>query len=301
MGQRCRLEQFIDPPVTLPPRQPPQRERQRDGVSHAKIGTQGGVGVLPEEPHQLVTEPRPGAGRHPADVAAQHVHDPGRRLLDPGGYAQQGALPGTARTEHAQHLAAAQLEVRPLQRRRVPLIGAVNAEHIAQDDNRFAHRTTLSRGAPPLSVLGTGERRPARPLPIRARVASAPASASTANRPTLQAARSAHGTTVTTGGRGSATVPAARTLATASRVSSTAIPRPAITPSPLASTSLTRSSSRSPRGPTPCSARSDSARSSRAPPRSAVSNPMTTSTADSAVAAISVPSTPRATGASRSC
>ena len=52
--------------------------------------------------------------------------------------------------------------------------------------------------------------------------------------PTPQATSAAHGTTVTTGGRGSATVPAARTLATASRVSSTVIPKPAITPSTLA-------------------------------------------------------------------
>ena len=55
------LEQFIDSSSTLPPRHSPQHERQGDGVTHAKIGTQRRLGVLPEEPHQLVTEPRPGA------------------------------------------------------------------------------------------------------------------------------------------------------------------------------------------------------------------------------------------------
>src|SRR5206468_11538881 len=147
-----------------------------------------------------------------------HPDDPGRRRLDPGDHAQQRALPGTARTEHAQHLTAGQLEVRPRQRGRVALIRAVNAEHVAQLDDRFAHRPTLLR------------------------VASQPAMASTASVPAPQAASAAHGTTVTAGGRGLATAPAARTLATASRVSSTAIARPATTPSTLTGVSRTRSS-----------------------------------------------------------
>ena len=200
--------------------------------------------------------------------------DPGRRLgWIPGYHAQQRALPGTTRPEHAQHLAAGQLEVRPRQGRcHVPLIRAMHAEHVAQLHHRFAQRTTLPRGT------------------------SHPASVRTANVPTLQAASAAHGTTVTTGGLGSATAPAPRTLATASRVSSTAIPRPTITPSRLASAS--RSAQLGPE-----SARTDalflrglsSTRSSRAPPSSAASSPTTASSTDSAVAAIqrSAASTPR--------
>ena len=76
--------------------------------------------------------------------------------------------------------------------------------------------------------------------------------------------------------------------------------RPAITPSTLTSVSRTRSSARSPRGPTPCSrgpTRPVRRGLLRAVPPATRRPPART---DSAVAAISVPSTPRATGASRS-
>ena len=222
----------------------------------------------------------------------------GRRLLRPRDHSQQGALPGTARTEHAQHLAAGQLQVHPLQRRRVPLIRAMDAEHVAQLDEHLTHRATPPPALPRSREWPGAPSGPVRRLPISACVASQPASASTANSPAPHAASAAHGTTVTSGGRGFATAPAARTLATASRVSSAAIARPATTPRTLASASRTRSSACRPRGPTPWASRSDSSRSSRVAPRSATSNPIAASTADSAVKATSVPSTPRATGAS---
>ena len=77
VAERRGLEQFIDSNAPLSPRRSPQGERQPDRVPHPKIRTQGRLGVLPEEPHQLVTEPRPGARWHPADVAAEYADDPG--------------------------------------------------------------------------------------------------------------------------------------------------------------------------------------------------------------------------------
>jgi hypothetical protein len=84
-----------------------------------------------------VTEPRSGACGHAADVGAQHPDDTGRRRLEPGDHAQERALAGAARTEHAEHLTAAQFEIRSRQGRRVTLVRSVNAEHIAQFDDRL--------------------------------------------------------------------------------------------------------------------------------------------------------------------
>ena len=71
VGQRRGLEQFADSPAALPPGHPPQRERQPDRVPHPQIRAQRRFGVLPEEPHQLVAQPRPGARGQPADVPAE--------------------------------------------------------------------------------------------------------------------------------------------------------------------------------------------------------------------------------------
>ena len=130
VGQPRRPEKFIDPTAALPPRPSPQRDRQPDRITYPKVRAQRRGRVLPEESHQLVSPPRPGACWHPADVAAQHADDPGRRLLDPRDHSQQRALPGAARAQHAQHLATGQFEVRPLQGRCVPLGRPVDAEHI---------------------------------------------------------------------------------------------------------------------------------------------------------------------------
>ena len=75
---------------------------------------------------------------------------------------------------------------------------------------------------------------------------------------------------------------------------------PATTPRELAMTASSRSWARTVRGLAPWSMRSLSMRRSRAGPSRAASSPTIASAADSAAAAISVPSTARATGASRS-
>ena len=41
----------------VPARHAPQRERQGHGVAHPEVRAQGGVGVLAEEPHQLMPDP----------------------------------------------------------------------------------------------------------------------------------------------------------------------------------------------------------------------------------------------------
>src|SRR5205807_9326980 len=140
----------------------------------------------------------PRASAEPAHVGAQHFDHTGRGQLQPRDHSQQGGLAGAAGPEHASDLAGRDVQVHALERGRVALVRAVDAEHLVERDHRAAHLATLSEAA------------------------SQPETASAVSSTSVQAASSAHGTTVTSGGRGAPAVAAARTLATASNVSRTA-------------------------------------------------------------------------------
>jgi len=93
------LEQLSDSAETRAPRHSPQRERQRHGGAHAKIGDSARLpGCLPEEAHQLVTEPR--TGRAPASGRCR-APALGRPRPTAAGIRRpraDRALPGAART-----------------------------------------------------------------------------------------------------------------------------------------------------------------------------------------------------------
>ena len=84
-----------------------ERERQSDGVRDPKVRRQHRARVLRRGSRSRVWRRRARARvREPPDVLAEHADHAGRRRLEPGDHAQQRALAGAARPEHADDLAA---------------------------------------------------------------------------------------------------------------------------------------------------------------------------------------------------
>ena len=69
-----------------------------------------------------------------AEVLAEDAHRPGGRPVEPGEDPQQRALPRAAGTEDDEQLALGDLEGQPLQRRRAPFRGRVDAEELVRLD-----------------------------------------------------------------------------------------------------------------------------------------------------------------------
>ena len=128
----------------------------RHGISKdARIGYPVGIGYPPtwgeltcsmrKEPHQLAL--LVGVGGGPVELSGLRAHDPavdrdvpGARVLHEVHAAQECALPRAAGADHADHLAALDLEIDALQHMVVPEI-LVQGPDL---DNRVAHSLTSS-------------------------------------------------------------------------------------------------------------------------------------------------------------